>query len=55
MGWGTFKAKNFFNGLFSQDGITKTIGNMRELLLLSPFNVKFSSLIVVVVMSVLSF
>ena len=49
MSWCTLNTKNFFEGLFTKDWITKTIGNVRELLFLCPFNIPFGTLIVIVV------
>jgi hypothetical protein len=48
------KSKDLFNGLLSKDGIAETVGNVGELLLLSPLNVKLCTLIVVVVMCMLT-
>ena len=44
-------AKNLLNRLFSQDGIPETVGNMRELLLLSPLYIELGALIVIVMVS----
>jgi hypothetical protein len=52
--WGTLETQDLFDGLLSQNGITETVGNVGELLLLSPLNVKLCTLIVVVVMCMLT-
>jgi hypothetical protein len=48
----TLDTENTLDGLFTENGITKTVSNVRELLLFSPLNIKLSALIVVVVMCV---
>lgn len=36
---GSFKSKNSLNRFFSKNGISESVGNVRELLLFSPFHV----------------
>ncbi len=48
----SLNTEDALNRLFSENRITESIGYMRELLLLSPLNVEFRSLIMIIVMSV---
>ena len=52
MSGGSLNAENALNWLFTQNGKTESVGNVRELLFLSPLNVEFGALVVIVVMSV---
>lgn len=52
--WGTLETQDLFDGLLSQNGITETVGDVGELLLLCPLNIKLSALHMVVVMIMLS-
>ena len=48
MSGGALNAKNLLDRLLSQDGISETVGDMRELLLLSPLDIELRALIVIV-------
>lgn len=50
MGRCALKTKDTLNRLFTKDGVTKTVSNMWEFLLLSPLNIMLSALIMIVVM-----
>ncbi len=54
MGRCALKTKYTLNWLFAKDGITKTVSNMWEFLLLSPLNIMLSALIMIVVMGLRS-
>lgn len=51
MGRSSFNSKDSFDWLFSKDGVTESIGHMRELLLISPLNIVLAALVVIIVMS----
>ena len=44
--------KNLLDRLLSQDRVAETVGNMRELLLLSPLDIELGALIVIVMVGV---
>lgn len=47
------ESKDLFNWLLSQDRVSEAVGNVGELLLLSPLDVPLEALVMVVMMSVL--
>lgn len=47
----SLNAENALNWLFTENGVAKSISNMGELLFLSPLNIEFGSLIMIVMMS----
>jgi hypothetical protein len=51
VGRGALYTKNTLNWLFTKNWVAKTISDMRELLFFCPLNVKFSALIMIVVVS----
>ena len=48
MGWSSFKSNDALNGFFSEDGVAETRGDVRELLVVSPFNLVLVTLVVIV-------
>jgi len=51
MSWSTLNTENALNRFFTKNGIPKTISDMREFLLLSPFNIELWALIVIIMVS----
>ena len=54
MAWSALESKNSLNWFLSHNGIAEAVGNVRELLLLSPLHIIGCAFIVIVVMSMLS-
>ena len=54
MSRGALNTKNTLNWLFSENWESKSIGNMGELLFLSPFNIEVRSFVVIVMISCLT-
>lgn len=48
MGGSSFDAKDAFDGLFAKDGVSKTAGDVRELLIVSPLDLPLVTLVVIV-------
>jgi len=48
MSWCSFNANDTLNGLLSKDGVAKTTGHVRELLVVTPLNLPLVTLIVII-------